>query len=67
MSDLRKMVEEGGGDKNGEKKEGRGWCVGGGGVSGREKTVKPYENGEWDLFLQDNTDWPMKMHPSQGH
>lgn len=38
-----------------------------GGVSGREKTVKPWENGGWDLFHQDNRDWPMKMHPSQGH
>lgn len=43
------------------------WRKGVGGVSGREKTVKPWENGGWDLFLQDNRDWPMKMHPSQGH
>lgn len=64
MSDLRKMVEEDGGmEGHGEKK----WREGVGGVSGRERTVKPWENGGWDLFLQDNRDWPMKMHPSQGH
>lgn len=64
MSDLRKMGKEDGGMEGGDEKK---WRKGVGGVSGREKTVKPWENGGWDLFHQDNRDWPMKMHPSQGH
>lgn len=44
-----------------KKKERRGWG------EWQRKTVKPWENGGWDLFHQDNRDWPMKMHPSQGH
>lgn len=41
--------------------------IGVGGVSVREKTRKPLENRVRDLFLPDNRDWPLKMHPSQGH
>lgn len=59
------MVEEDGGMEGGGEKKNEGKGVGR--VSGRGKTVKPWENGGWDLFLQDNRDWPMKMHPSQGH